>query len=132
MALKIALNYSPNFNPKKRSSKQIKFIIFHYTGMKSESDALRRLTDLQSEYRSIMRVGDESIGANGALRGDDVAIRRDLRGRRESPRCHLPERARPPPAEVITNDSSLRPCVERRDTPRLPLASDGLQCLGLE
>ena len=49
MALKIALNYSPNFNPKKRPSKQIKFIIFHYTGMKSESDALRRLTDIQSE-----------------------------------------------------------------------------------
>ena len=49
MALKIALNYSPNFNPKKRLSKQIKFIIFHYTGMKSESDALRRLTDIQSE-----------------------------------------------------------------------------------
>ena len=49
MALKIALNYSPNFNPKKRSYKQIKFIIFHYTGMKSESDALRRLTDIQSE-----------------------------------------------------------------------------------
>jgi N-acetylmuramoyl-L-alanine amidase len=49
MALKIALNYSPSFNPKKRSSKQIKFIIFHYTGMKSESDALRRLTNIQSE-----------------------------------------------------------------------------------
>ena len=49
MALKIALNYSPNFNSKKRLSKQIKFIIFHYTGMKSESDALRRLTDIQSE-----------------------------------------------------------------------------------
>ena len=49
MALKTILNYSPNFNPKKRSSKQIKFIIFHYTGMKSESDALNRLTDIQSE-----------------------------------------------------------------------------------
>ena len=49
MALKIALNYSPNFNPKKRPSKQIKFIVFHYTGMKSESDALRKLTDIQSE-----------------------------------------------------------------------------------
>jgi N-acetylmuramoyl-L-alanine amidase len=49
MALKTILNYSPNFNPKKRTSKQIKFIIFHYTGMKSESDALRRLTDIQSE-----------------------------------------------------------------------------------
>jgi len=49
MALKTILNYSPNFNSKKRSSKQIKFIIFHYTGMKSESDALKRLTDIQSE-----------------------------------------------------------------------------------
>ncbi|MDC1344502.1 N-acetylmuramoyl-L-alanine amidase [Pelagibacteraceae bacterium] len=49
MALKTALNYSPNFNSKKRTSKQIKFIIFHYTGMKSESEALNRLTDIQSE-----------------------------------------------------------------------------------
>ncbi|MDA8944778.1 N-acetylmuramoyl-L-alanine amidase [Candidatus Pelagibacter ubique] len=49
MALKTILNYSPNFNPKKRTSKQIKFIIFHYTGMKSESDALKRLIEIQSE-----------------------------------------------------------------------------------
>jgi N-acetylmuramoyl-L-alanine amidase len=49
MALKTILNYSPNFSPKKRLSKKIKFIIFHYTGMKSESDALNRLTDIQSE-----------------------------------------------------------------------------------
>ena len=49
MALKTILNYSPNFNPKKRTSKQIKFIIFHYTGMKSESNAMKRLTDIQSE-----------------------------------------------------------------------------------
>ena len=49
MALKTTLNYSPNFNPKKRNSKQIKFIIFHYTGMKKESDAINRLTDIQSE-----------------------------------------------------------------------------------
>ena len=49
MALKTILNYSPNFNPKKRASKQIKFIIFHYTGMKSESNALKRLTDIQSK-----------------------------------------------------------------------------------
>ena len=49
MALKPILNYSPNFNSKKRTYKQIKFIIFHYTGMKSESNALKRLTDIQSE-----------------------------------------------------------------------------------
>ena len=49
MALKTISNYSPNFNPKKRLSKQIKFIIFHYTGMKNESKALKRLTDIRSE-----------------------------------------------------------------------------------
>ena len=49
MALKTTLNYSPNFNPKKRTFKQIKFIIFHYTGMRSESRAINRLTDIQSE-----------------------------------------------------------------------------------
>jgi N-acetylmuramoyl-L-alanine amidase len=49
MALKTIFNYSPNFNLKKRISKQIKFIIFHYTGMKSESDAINRLTKIQSE-----------------------------------------------------------------------------------
>ena len=49
MALKTTLNYSPNFNPKKRFPKNIKFIVFHYTGMKSESDALNRLIGIQSE-----------------------------------------------------------------------------------
>ena len=49
MALKTRLNYSPNFNSKKRISKQIKFIIFHYTGMRNESDAINRLTNIQSE-----------------------------------------------------------------------------------
>ena len=49
MALKTTLNYSPNFNSKKRFPKKIKFIVFHYTGMKSESDALNRLIGIQSE-----------------------------------------------------------------------------------
>ena len=52
MALKTTLNYSPNFNSKKRTSKQIKFIIFHYTGMKKESGALNKLTNIQSEVSS--------------------------------------------------------------------------------
>ena len=52
MAIKTTLNYSPNFNVKKRSVKQIKFIIFHYTGMKKESEAISRLTDMQSEVSS--------------------------------------------------------------------------------
>ena len=49
MAIKTILNYSPNFNPEKRNTKQIKFIIFHYTGMKKESEAISRLTNIQSE-----------------------------------------------------------------------------------
>ena len=46
------LNYSPNFDPKKRKIKQIKFIIFHYTGMRKEADALTRLTDQRSKVSS--------------------------------------------------------------------------------
>ena len=52
MALKTVLNYSPNFDSKKRNSKQIKFIIFHYTGMKSESGAINRLTNTHSKVSS--------------------------------------------------------------------------------
>ena len=52
MALKTILNYSPNFNPKKRINKQVKFIIFHYTGMKNESEAINRLTNIQSKVSS--------------------------------------------------------------------------------
>ncbi|WP_435115951.1 N-acetylmuramoyl-L-alanine amidase [Candidatus Pelagibacter bacterium nBUS_49] len=49
MAYKISLNYSPNFDSKKRRKNQIKFIIFHYTGMKSEKAAIKRLTNFKSE-----------------------------------------------------------------------------------
>ena len=49
MAFKTSLNYSPNFFSKKRKKKQIKFIIFHYTGMKSEKAAIKRLTDVRSK-----------------------------------------------------------------------------------
>ena len=52
MSLKIILNYSPNFNSIKRKSKQIKFIIFHYTGMRRESDAINKLTNAKSEVSS--------------------------------------------------------------------------------
>ena len=43
------LNYSPSFDIKKRKPNQIKFIIFHYTGMKKESEAIERLTSIQSK-----------------------------------------------------------------------------------
>ena len=52
MAINTSLNYSPNFNPVKRSKSQIKFIIFHYTGMKKESAAINRLTNIQSQVSS--------------------------------------------------------------------------------
>ena len=48
MAIKTTLNYSPNFDPKKRKTNQIKFLIFHYTGMKTEKAAVNRLTDIES------------------------------------------------------------------------------------
>ena len=52
MPLKTILNYSPNFDSKKRILKQIKFIIFHYTGMKKESGAINKLTNIQSQVSS--------------------------------------------------------------------------------
>ena len=39
------LNYSPNFDVKKRRLNEIKFIIFHYTGMKKENQAINQLTN---------------------------------------------------------------------------------------
>ena len=47
MKEKMIINYSPNFDLKKRKKKQIKFLIFHYTGMKSEKAAINRLTKIQ-------------------------------------------------------------------------------------
>ena len=46
------LNYSPNFDLKKRKIKDIKFIVFHYTGMKNEKKAIRKLTDSNSKVSS--------------------------------------------------------------------------------
>ena len=52
MSFKTILQYSPNFSEKKRDSKKIRFLIFHYTGMKKESQAISRLTDINSEVSS--------------------------------------------------------------------------------
>ena len=46
------LNYSPNFDVKKRRVKEVKFIIFHYTGMKKENQAITRLTNSKSKVSS--------------------------------------------------------------------------------
>ena len=49
LSLNTTINYSPNFNINKRKTKDIKFIIFHYTGMKKEVDAINKLTDQKSK-----------------------------------------------------------------------------------
>ncbi len=45
---KMTINYSPNFNPKKRNKKKIKYLIYHYTGMKSDRLAIKKLTSSNS------------------------------------------------------------------------------------
>ena len=43
--MKITKYYSPNYDQKTRSSKSITSIIIHYTGMQSERESLKRLTN---------------------------------------------------------------------------------------
>ena len=50
--MRIIPNYSPNFDLEKRNLKKIKFLIFHYTGMEKENDAINRLTSLNSKVSS--------------------------------------------------------------------------------
>jgi len=52
MTLKILNNYSPNFDFKKRNIRNINSLIFHYTGMKYEKDAINKLTSTNSKVSS--------------------------------------------------------------------------------
>ncbi len=45
---KMTINYSPNFYPKKRDKKKIKYLIFHYTGMRNDKLAVKKLTSFNS------------------------------------------------------------------------------------
>ena len=45
---KMTINYSPNFNSKKRDKKKIKYLVYHYTGMKNDKLAIKKLTSLNS------------------------------------------------------------------------------------
>ena len=58
MKINTTLNYSPNFDIKKRKFEQIKFIIFHYTGMKNDKEAINRLTDVKSKVSSHFLIRD--------------------------------------------------------------------------
>ena len=56
MSSKIGLNltryYSINFDLPKRTKQSIKFIIIHYTGMKKENDAIKKLCNPKSKVSS--------------------------------------------------------------------------------
>ena len=56
MSLKFGLNltrnYSHNFSIPKRGKKKLKYIIIHYTGMRREIDAIRKLCDSRSKVSS--------------------------------------------------------------------------------
>ena len=45
---KMTVNYSPNFDLKKRDKSKIKYLIYHYTGMKNDKIAIKKLTSLNS------------------------------------------------------------------------------------
>ena len=45
---KVMINYSPNFYLKKRDKNKIKYLIYHYTGMKNDKLAIKKLTSLNS------------------------------------------------------------------------------------
>ena len=48
LGLKLSRYYSINFDLPKRHKKFIKFIIIHYTGMRKQSQALKKLCDSKS------------------------------------------------------------------------------------
>ena len=50
--IKKIFNYSPNFELKKRRKNQIQFLILHYTGMKKETKAIKRLTNSKFKVSS--------------------------------------------------------------------------------
>ena len=52
MGLNLTRKYSINFSLPKRSKKQIKFLIIHYTGMIKEAEAIKRLCDPKAEVSS--------------------------------------------------------------------------------
>ena len=68
MTLKIASNitrnYSINFDLPKRNKRLIKFVIIHYTGMKKESEAIKRLCNYKSKVSSHYFIKNNGIVLN--------------------------------------------------------------------
>ncbi len=59
MGLNLTKNFSINFSLPKRQKRLIKFIIIHYTGMRKESEAIRKLCDLNSNVSSHYFIKDD-------------------------------------------------------------------------
>ena len=65
--MKKKIDLSPNYSRKARKSRNIKFVIFHYTGMQSEIESLKRLKNKHSKvscHYFINRNGKISILVN--------------------------------------------------------------------
>ena len=52
MGLNLTRKYSINFSLPKRPKKKIKFVIIHYTGMRKETEAIKRLCDPKAKVSS--------------------------------------------------------------------------------
>ncbi|MDC3207720.1 N-acetylmuramoyl-L-alanine amidase [Candidatus Pelagibacter sp.] len=52
IGVNLTRNYSINFDLPKRKKNSIKFIVIHYTGMKRESDAIKKLCESNSKVSS--------------------------------------------------------------------------------
>ena len=50
--MKIIKIFSPNYNRKKRPVKSVQIIVFHYTGMQSERESIKRLCNPSSKVSS--------------------------------------------------------------------------------
>ena len=50
--MKVINFFSPNYDKKKRTPNSVKFIIFHYTGMQSERESIKRLCNPISKVSS--------------------------------------------------------------------------------
>ena len=64
MGLNLTRKYSINFSLPKRLKKQIKFVIIHYTGMKKESEAIKRLCDPKAKVSSHYFISNKGIILN--------------------------------------------------------------------
>ena len=83
--MKKFFNYSPNFDLKKRKNKDIKFLIFHYTGMRNEKVAIDHLTDNKSKVSCHYFIKENGIQGDQIIRKIfeksqdlEISLKRDI------------------------------------------------------